>query len=60
LQIHIWDKKESPGHTGKVRPNQQVRSALLVRLNLLVRPALHHATVRVQAIITSKKHTLNG
>jgi hypothetical protein len=35
------DKKESPGHTGQVRPA------------LLVRPALHPTTVQVQASTTS-------
>jgi hypothetical protein len=51
-------KRESPRHTRKVRPNQQVRPALLVRpdqqvqLALLVRSALHPATIRVPAITT--------
>jgi hypothetical protein len=35
------DKNESSGHTGQVRPDQQVR------------PALHPTTTRVQAITTS-------
>jgi hypothetical protein len=38
---HLAIKRESPGHTGQARPNQQVR------------PALHPATFRVQATITS-------
>jgi hypothetical protein len=39
-------KREPPSHTKQVRLNQQVRPALLVR------PALHPATIRVPAITT--------
>jgi hypothetical protein len=52
-------KRESPGHTRQVRPNQQVRPALLVRPDqqvqptLLMRPALHSASIRLPVITTS-------
>jgi hypothetical protein len=44
---HLEIKKESPGHTGQVRPT------LLVRPDQQVWPTLHPATTRVQATITS-------
>jgi hypothetical protein len=50
---HLGIKRESPSHTGQVRPALLVQPDHPVRSALLVQPALHPTTTPVQATITS-------